>query len=124
MSFTVNWEKNGVVTTFSGIVDAQEVMQADREFYRDPRSDNARYQITDFSRAEPGLVREFDIEAIAGFDLGSSLSIPNLKVALVTTDPQVVSWCEQYIYLSRKCNSSWEFAILNSINDAREWLSE
>jgi len=123
MPYTKNWETEGVVTTFFGTVSIEEVINADKEFYEDPRSDKSRYQITDFSGIVPESANDVDIQKIAAFDAGSSMSIPLLKVALVTNDQHVKTLCEKYIYYSQRLNSTWEFKICDNLQNAREWVS-
>ena len=123
MPFTKDWESEGVVTTFYGSVTIEEVFKADKEFYEDPRSDHSRYQITDFSGITAGLANNTDIKKIAAFDAGSSMSIPFLKVALITSDPHVKTLCQQYIDFSRLLNTTWEFNICEDMLSARKWVS-
>ena len=124
MPYTKDWETEGVVTTFFGTVSINEVINADKEFYEDPRSDKSKYQITDFSGIVPESANEIDIQTIAAFDAGSSMSIPLLKVALITNDQHVKSLCQKYIYFSRRLNSTWKFKICEDIQSARKWISE
>lgn len=123
MSYTRAWEKEGVVTTFSGSVSMKEVFNADKEFYADPRSDSSKYQITDFSGITPGRTNDIDIQKVAAFDAGSSMSIPFLKVALITNDPHVKFLCQKYIDFSRLLNTTWKFNICEDMQSARKWVS-
>ena len=123
MPFTKNWETKGVVTTFFGIVSIEEVFKADKEFYADPRSDQSKYQITDFSGITAEVANDVDIQNIAAFDAGSSMSIPLLKVALITSDQYVKSLCQKYIDYSRPLNSTWRFKICEDMQSARKWVS-
>ena len=123
MPYTKDWETEGVVTTFFGTVSIEEVIRADIEFYEDPRSDNSKFQITDFSGIIPESANDADIQKIAAFDAGSSMSIPLLKVALVTDDQHIKSLCEKYIHYSQRLNSTWKFKICEDMQNAREWVS-
>ena len=124
MPYDSTWENNGFIRSFYGEVDTEEVFESDREFYEDPRSDTARFQITDFSRGIPGNIEVADVTKIAGFDLGASLSIPNLKVAFVTKDPYVKTLCEQYIELLNAGKSTWKFKIFEDVQGAKGWVLE
>lgn len=123
MPYTRIWEKEGVVTTFFGSITIEEVFTADKEFYGDPRSDLSKYQITDFSGITPESINDADIQTIAALDAGASMSIPSLKVALVTNDQHVKSLCQKYIDFSRLLNSTWMFKICEDMQNAREWVS-
>ena len=123
MPYTKDWETEGVVTTFFGTVSIEEVLKADKEFYEDPRSDQSKYQITNFSGIIPELANDVDIKKIAAFDVGSSKSIPLLKVSLVTNDQHVKSLCQKYIDFSQHLNSDWTFKICEDMQSARTWVS-
>ena len=124
MSYTRAWEEEGVVTIFSGTVTMEEVFNADKEFYADSRSDVSKYQITDFSGITPELTTDADIQKVAAFDAGSSMSIPFLKVVLITKDQHVKSLCQKYIDFSRLLNTTWKFNICEDMQSARKWVSE
>lgn len=117
------WEKEGVVTTFFGAITIEEVFNADKEFYGDPRSDLSKYQITDFSGIKLESTSDVDIQTIAALDAGASMSIPLLKVALITNDQHVKSLCQKYIDFSRLLNTTWELKICEDMQNAREWVS-
>jgi len=119
----MHWETDGVVTTFHGVVSSEEVMEADRCFYGDPRSDTAKYQITDFTQGVPGKVDTDHVTTIAAFDVGSSHSIANLKVALIVRDPFVKALCERYIELMDELHSGWTCRICDDLDSARQWVS-
>ena len=123
MPYKIKWEDDGLVREFYGVVSSSEVLESDREFYENPRSDNAKYQITDFSNAQPGDVEDTDITKIAALDIGASVTLPNLKVAFVTSDQYVKTLCEKYIELSRVANETWQFKIFEDIESARRWVS-
>lgn len=123
MAYIAKWEDDGFVREFYGVVSSSEVLRSDREFYEDPRSDTAKYQITDFSNAQPGDVDDTDITKIAALDIGASVAIPNLKVAFVTSDEYVKALCEKYIELSQVANETWEFKIFEDMQSARRWVS-
>ena len=123
MPYHTKWEDNGVVREYFGHVDSSEVLEADREFYEDSRSDASTYQIADFSNATPGVVDDSHIIEIAGFDIGASITIPNLKIALVASDQYVKALCQKYIDLSLVANKTWEFMIFEDMESARDWVS-
>ena len=123
MPFTITWEKRGAVTSYYGIVDFHEVFEADRHFNSDPRSDNARYQIIDFTQATPGVVDEDEIKYIAAMDYGASLSIHRLNLALVAIDPYIRKLCNQYINKCMKKNMTWKFMLFEDMESARIWAA-
>ena len=121
MPFKIKWEKQGSVTTYSGTVNIDEVFEADRYFNNDPRSDDAEYQIIDFSQAKPGIVDESRILHIAAMDYGVSHSIPQLNVAFITEDQYIKRLCNDYINMCKEMGIKWNFRIFSEMKSARRW---
>ena len=65
MPYHTNWEPRGIVWEFYGDVTAQEIEEANDNFYRDERSDTAKYQIIDATKVTSVEWSERDIKVIA-----------------------------------------------------------
>jgi len=123
MSETIKWEEKGVSLHFFGELNLSDVTRCNDEMYEDPRLDNAKYQLWDFSDVESVNMDADQAKKPAVIDKGASVSIPNLKVALVAMDAQLVELCNQYIETSTKMHSSWEFYLCDKVEDAKKWIS-
>lgn len=124
MPYTTTWDENGVNWRFYGVVTMQEVEKANHDFYTDPRSDSAKYQIFDATGIEEAIIADHDIHVIAAKDKGASLSIRGLKVALIVNNPTVRSLIEVYVELSSKLANNWTMKIFDTMKDAREWAED
>ncbi|MAT97040.1 MAG: hypothetical protein CL608_07855 [Anaerolineaceae bacterium] len=122
MPYQTTWEKHGIMWEFFGDVTAQEIEEANDEFYRDGRSDTAKYQIIDALRVTSVEWSERDIKMIAAYDIGAARVIKNLKVAFVVVDKEFTDKLEKYMDISRKLNSSWQFKGFQDMNNARAWI--
>lgn len=122
MPYRTNWEAKGIVWEFFGDVTAQEIEEANAEFYGDERSDLAKYQIIDAMGVTSVEWSERDITATVAQDIGAAHKIEDLNVAYVARDKEIIAKLEKYIDLARSLNSSWQFKGFPDISSARAWV--
>ncbi len=123
MTHITTWEQEGVFLQFSGTLTLEEIRQCNDELYSDPRFSNVKYQVCDYSDVEQINLTIKETKVLAAIDKGASVSITEMKVALITTDKQLMELGSQYIETSKKLNSTWEFCLCDSVEDARKWIS-
>ena len=124
MPYRTHWKENGIVWEFYGDVTAQEIERANAEFYRDARSDEAKYQIVDARDVASVEWQERDIKTVAAYDLGASRTLRNVRVALVADDGEIMEKLDRYADLSRRLNSSWQFERFETLEPARAWVRD
>jgi hypothetical protein len=120
MKEKTTWESGGVIITFSGVVDGEELLQANEELYGDERFDNIHYQIWDYSN-----VIEFKLDVdwvakIAALDKAAALSNSIMKVASVATDE--VTQMLSSLYEAESLESPWEIQLFTSVDEAQQWV--
>lgn len=123
MPYQTTWTDQGIEWIFRDYVTAAEIAEANDEFYRDERSDNARYQLIDASRVTGVEWSDRDIGITAGYDIGADRIIKNIRVAYVATDPIIIAKLEKYIEISRRLNSSWQFQGFRELGGAQAWAA-
>jgi len=123
MAYITKWEKQGVCWQLSEIVTTQELFELTNEFYENPKSDTVSYQIVDCLNVERFELGSETMLEIAALDYAASLSIGNIKVALVGKNPQIKMINEEYLEYSARFNSNWTIKIFENMNDARDWVS-
>lgn len=123
MPYKTEWEPRGIVWEFFGDVTAEEIDRANAEFYSNPRSDDAKFQIIDARRVDSVEWNEIEISTAAAYDVGADRTIKNIKVAYVAVDVEIVSKLEKYIDIARRLSSSWQFKGFEDISAAREWIA-
>jgi len=116
------WENQGVRFVFEGYVTTDEVNEANAAFYKDPRSDRVRYQISDNRRITGYEWDPFEINKIAAFDKGASESLRKMQVAIICVQEEDIKAAKHYIQMSKRLNSSWQFAIFDDLPSAHKWL--
>lgn len=123
MPYETVWEKHGTVWTFFGEISFEEIDKANKEFYSDKRSDNCKYQIFNGIQVTNITMDKKDTLVTACSDSGASMSITNVKVALVGGPDELIKLYEEYINISKKINRSWQFKIFESLEMAKQWVS-
>ncbi|WP_309381586.1 hypothetical protein [Cerasicoccus frondis] len=124
MPYRTNWEPGGFIMIFFGQLSAEEIDEANEAFFRDPRSDLARFQLVDCSGVTKLTASQQDMSRTAAYDLGASRSNPRMQLAFISTLPEMTLGIEQYIEVSKRLNSTWAFAIFVDEASAREWLQQ
>ena len=79
-----DWESRGVIQTFWGEVSAQEFVASVGEIAADPRFDDVRYIINDFSQVTGLDTNDGTWESIAIIRIGSAHTNPNVRVLVVS----------------------------------------
>ncbi len=124
MPYKTTWKENGIVWKFFGYVTAGEIEEANEEFYRDERSDAAKYQVIDALEVSKVEWNEIDIKEMAAHDKGASLYLNRLKVAYISDDEKVIGVLKKYMEISRILNSSWKFKGFTAKEPAMEWVQK
>ena len=122
MSYSTTWEESGVVWTFHGKVTGDEVLQANREIYGDPRFDRLRYQIVDLTGVESFDVTEDDMAVIAAHDRAAARSKPHVRIAVAAED-EIIKDLSAF-YDAVMVGAPWHQRIFDSMSEAREWAME
>ncbi|MDX1542794.1 MAG: hypothetical protein R3214_02530 [Christiangramia sp.] len=124
MPYKTNWEAHGIAWKFYGYVTAEEIEEANNEFYTDERSDDARYQLIDALEVTDVEWNDADIKEMAAQDKGASFLLPKLKVAYVSKNEKVIAVLEKYIEISKFLNSTWKFKGFKDLHSAKQWVKD
>lgn len=115
-------EDRGIQWTFTGIVDTNELKQADAELYNDARLDRVRYSIWDASDVEVFNVQLDDMALFASTDTAASTYMHPVHVAFIAQDENVMQSIRYYIEQSLEFGNQWQMQLFDDIDDARQWL--
>ncbi len=91
LPYELVWESRCLVRRYSGLVTGEDLVASLREVCSDPRFDEIRCCIADYSRVESLTVCEDNAMLIAALQIGSRYTHPDLVIASVATDPAVVA---------------------------------
>lgn len=119
MSHEIIWESHGVVKRFFGEVTDHDMMQSVIETESDARFDDLRYTINDFLGITGFSFGLSEIDDIAIIDKGASMTNPRIRIAVVTTSPDIVKLATHY---ANSPMNAYPTKIFTSLADARAWL--
>jgi len=119
MAFKLNWEAHGVVKDFSGAVTVEEIQVATLQVEASDRFDTCRYVINDFSACVSITVNHAIIKQVAAVDGAAMRTNPNIKIAVVTTMPEVIEMAEAY---ANSPHHSYPTRLFSTMEAARLWV--
>ncbi len=120
MTFTINWDKNGVYVKFRGVVNAQDLIDANNYVISNANFESINFQIFDFLDIEEFKITSYDISIIGVMDKSQTDVKKDMKVAVVTQSDYVREITAEYDKIMS--GSNWETNIFPSLEAAREWV--
>lgn len=120
MAYEVEWEPEGLLKRFSGVVSGREFIQAVEQTQADPRFDEAHYVINDFSAVSEHGLSEETLTQISAINYGAHASNPNCRIVYVTTDEALKERVRKVLVSSDM--SSYQTEVCPSLGEARDWL--
>ncbi len=120
MTYSNEWQKRGLVRRFNGKITAKEIVNANLSLHGDARFDDLLYVINDFTLLEDFEVTDADIMLISSIDQIATLTNPLLKIAIVATMPDLLSWIEAY--MAQMEESAYECQLFSTFKEAEEWV--
>ena len=113
------WEPKGVYWKYYGKISGKEVIDASTAIYGDPRFDNLKYKLVDFTDVEIFDMNDNEMLQIACQHTAASMSNPNIKNALISNE-KTKELSEKFCSFFK--NFSWEVQVFQDMNKANEWL--
>lgn len=120
MAHENNWQETGLCRIYTGTVSGEEIFESNLAIHGDPRFDDARYVINDFTRMTAFEILEEDVQKIAIVDNVASISNPKVKIAIVSTDKSFLEWANRYCEAMQ--GSLYQCKIFSNIDDADKWV--
>lgn len=121
MPYEVNWmHPNGLIKRHFGHVTGKEVLEANEQAESDSRYDSLRYVINDFLDCTGLTVLPNEIDEISAIDKAASTSNPNIRIAIVATNPEVLAAANTY---ANNPLAAFTIRLFNSMQDAESWVA-
>lgn len=121
MGCELHWEARGVVKRYFGHVDSEELLAPVISTEADLRFEKLRFVINDFLEAQSVSYTPADIETIAAHDIGAASVNADIKVAVVTTLPDIIELAQHYEKVSTQ---AYPMRIFSTMAEARAWVAE
>lgn len=120
MTYSLDWEPEGVLIRFAGDVGNTELIHATRQVHGDARFDEARYLIHDLSTITGHHLSEEGLRELSAINYGAHVSQPNCRIVFVTTDTALAAQLETV--LTAEGMASYEVSCQPTLVAARDWL--
>ena len=120
MPHTTNWEKDGIIRTFSGELDPEEILTSNFEIYNQPNFEIVKYIINDFSGVTSLTVDNEHTKIFASTDDIISKTKGKLLIAIVITHQKHVALAKNYQQEMK--NNLFICEIFESLEDAKKWV--
>jgi hypothetical protein len=117
---STQWDDNGVVWKYWGIVTGDELLESNQEIYGDARFDAMKYQVVDLTAVERFDVNEDDMMVVAANDKAAARSNPNVRVAIVASDSTILQLSRIY---GAATAATWKQRFFETTAAARSWAS-
>lgn len=121
MPYEHTWEPKGVLRRLWGQVTGPEFVRAAEELAAHPRFDEFRYLLNDFREATGHSIDERALENLAAIRFGSMFTNPRIRVAVVSSHPDVLALVGATQRLPLK--GSHPTAAFDTMEQARAWLA-
>lgn len=120
MSYENVWKEKGLHRKFDGMITGQEILSSNLSLHGDDRFKDMSYIINDFTQIENFMISDSDISKIAALDITVSVYSKQIKIIIVATNENLLSWAE--LYLNEMNESPFECVIFEDINSAMEYI--
>lgn len=121
MSYEIHWEERGVVKRFFGHLDSHDMLQSIIDTEGNARFDNLRYVINDFLGVTSMNLADLDLEEISAIDYAAAGINPNIKIAVVSIDPEIIALANQY---AESPINAYPTRIFTALHAAMAWIEE
>jgi len=124
MAYEIIWETTGAQFVFKKEATSENVRQSNKEFALDARFPSAMYALYNLIDVKKFPIVSKDIKKIAEMDAMRYKINPDMKVAIIGTQPVMKGIIYMYnVYFGLASNTNiWETKIFDSIDDARKWI--
>jgi hypothetical protein len=121
MPIDTTWEPRGVLRRFTGAISVTERRTSFRQICADPRFDDLRYMITDYSGVTAFEWSDESPSEIACLYVGPALTNPNFAIVAVTDRPDFLA-----AIAGVKASGLVEapYVALPTMAAARQWIAE
>jgi len=122
MNCRLVWEPEGVLAIHARRLTSEAFIDCVRAIQSDPRFDEARYVIHDFSAVGEHDISNETLTELAIMHFGAWASSPNCRVVFVSADPQLAAAVGRV--LGAVDLASYECEVKPTLAEARDWLDQ
>ncbi|MGJ8653991.1 MAG: hypothetical protein ACSHX8_12015 [Opitutaceae bacterium] len=117
MPYTIEWNQDGLIWTYTGIITGQELIQSNMDVYGEPRFDEIHYQIVNMLQVTENLVTDADMRKVAYLDMAAARTNPKIRVAVIQADELAQG------YENHTTENHWPTHSFTDLASAKEWAT-
>ena len=118
-----NWLPSGLHTQYIGVITGNELVDGALKISGDPRFDNIRYIIDDFSKLVGNKITIADVERLVACIGAITKSNPYIKNAMVlANNEESNALIGLYVFLASEL--TWQFETFSALTEAQMWVDE
>lgn len=121
MPYTLSWEPQGVVKTFTGFVTGAEFVQSAEDVVVDDRFNDIHFIINDFLAIEGHEIDAEKIQWVTAIRVGSRSFNTGLRVIILTTDGDILRIAKRTA--PNDLPGADETTAFATMPEARAWLN-
>ena len=122
MSIVHNWEKNGLYIQYLDHVTGEDMLDDALVVSGDPRFDNMRYVISDWTQATTTAIDTHHIHQLVAYVKAMARSNPKVKNATVMYDDEDRK-AMVALYGLLADDTPWKIDFFNTLEEARSWVA-
>ena len=121
MTFNIKWHKKGVFLKFRGIVNSQDLIDANNYLISNANFETIDYQVFDFSEIDDFQITVYDMAIIGSMDKSQAEFNKKMKVAVITNDNYVKELTTEYNTFMKR--TDWVSRVFNDNETAKKWIN-
>jgi hypothetical protein len=122
MPCKTTWESHGILWEYHGEVTGDEIDTVNSRFFKDERRFDVDYQIIDATGVTGTDWNARDAHLIAAKDFGVQQEVEDLKLAFIVEEESFAALVDEYIQISERLDTTWEFRRFPTVEEARKWV--
>ena len=118
---SIDYVKDGVEITFTGVITSKELFDANTQILERLKSSPYKYQLVLFQQVDDFKISVQELQEAAMRDIEASKMHPGIKVAVVSDSPLVFGLGRMYEVFAEE--GHWETMIFYNIEEAQKWIN-
>ncbi|HTN34678.1 MAG TPA: hypothetical protein VL091_11790 [Marinobacter sp.] len=121
MAYKLNVFEDGLIANFTGTVTSRMIEACDQEISSKKGFSNSRYIIYNFLGCDTSSANLDEAYEFGVKDAARSYENKNLRMAVITKDPDFIILAESYKKMGAMLGSGWKIKVVETMDDAKEW---
>lgn len=123
-TYKIEWFEHGAICSFKGNVKLDGVLACDEEIFNSVRIKHTEYLVYDFSDAKLDNIELEEARLVSATDIVRSGELPNLLLVMIARDELSKYLCDYYIESAKKLDSSWQYKIVQELEEAQKLIDK